>query len=210
MPINHVLIVGAGGHAKVVLDALLLMGGFTPLVMDDNSKLNGTTLLRADVCAPLDDSKARGRYFHIAIGSNAVRAKLFARLIAAGGKPLTITHPAACISVYAKIEAGAFIAAYAVVAPSAHIGAGAIINHGAIIDHDCVVGPNTHIAPQASLAGGVHIGEQAMIGAGANILPGLRIDARAIVGAGAVLRQDVGPDTVWAGVPAILQKVSPK
>lgn len=210
MHIDHVLIVGAGGHAKVVLDALLLMGGFTPLVMDDNPALNGTTLLQAEVYAPLDESKARDRYFHIAIGSNAARAKLFARFIAAGGKPLTITHPAACISAYAQIDAGAFIAAYAVVAPSARIGAGAIINHGAIVDHDCVVGANTHIAPQASLAGGVHIGEQTMIGAGANILPGLRIDARAIVGAGAVLRHDVGADAVWAGVPAILQKVRSK
>ncbi|MCW3151044.1 acetyltransferase [Achromobacter spanius] len=210
MSIDHVLIVGAGGHAKVVLDALLLMGGFTPSVMDDNPALNGTTLLQTNVCAPLEESKAHDRYFHIAIGSNAVRAELFARFIAAGGKPLTITHPAACISAYAQIEAGAFIAAHAVVAPSARIGAGAIINHGAIIDHDCVVGPHTHIAPQASLAGGVHIGEQAMIGAGANILPGLKIDVRAIIGAGAVLRQDVGPDALWAGVPAILQQVSSK
>ncbi|QQB36598.1 acetyltransferase [Achromobacter deleyi] len=208
MPTSQVLIVGAGGHAKVVLDALLLMGGYSPVVIDDNPALDGTTLLHVGVRAPLDDSMFRDQYFHIAIGSNIARAKLFARFVRAGGKPLTIAHPTACISPHARIADGVFIAARAVVAPASRIESGVIVNHGAIIDHDCIVGQHAHIAPQASLAGGVQIGEQVMIGAGANILPGLKIDSRATVGAGAVLRNDVGPDSLWAGVPAVLRKAA--
>ncbi|MES2755191.1 MAG: NeuD/PglB/VioB family sugar acetyltransferase [Pseudomonadota bacterium] len=204
MTIERVRIIGAGGHAKVVADALLQSGIAPDLfeVLDDDPALHGTRLLDHVVVGGANEGLPSCR-FHAAIGNNIIRRSVHRRFELAGWPTITVIHPAATVARHAVIGAAAFIAANAVVAPHATVGTGAIVNHGAIVDHDCAVGNFAHIAPGATLGGGVVIGADALIGAGATILPGLVIGAGAIVGAGAVVVRNVAAgDTVRSAVAA--------
>ena len=207
MPTDPVILVGAGGHAKVVLDALSRAEPAIQVIVADQSPARaGSRILGHAVDAPFDLSTVRGKRFHVAIGANAVRERITRELIEAGGEPLTIVHPQASVSPHAHLGAGVFVAAQAVVAPDARVGAGTIINHGAIVDHDCDIGAFVHVAPQASLAGGVRVGARVLLGAGVNVLPGCAIGADAIAAAGALVRDDVPAGAMWAGVPARFKK----
>jgi sugar O-acyltransferase (sialic acid O-acetyltransferase NeuD family) len=200
-----IFIVGASGHGKVVLDALLLRGypAENIVVTDDCIELVGKHFLGLPITVPaIQDAASRSR-FHVAVGNGMARQKLFERLESAGSRPCTVLHPRSVISNFASIGAGVFVAAHGVVAPGATIGRGVIINHGAVVDHDCEVGNFAHIAPNATLGGGVRIGALALIGAGATILPQTTIGEGAIIGAGAVVVRDVGAGDVCAGVPAV-------
>ncbi|GAA0645418.1 NeuD/PglB/VioB family sugar acetyltransferase [Brevundimonas lenta] len=197
-------LIGAGGHARVVIDALLESGADRSdiVVRDGRSGLTGADLLGAPVETPEIDPSLAGRRFHIAIGSADARERLAAAAVAAGAEPASIVHPAAVISRFATVEPGSFIAALSVIGPVARIGRHVIVNHGAVVDHDCLVGDFSHIAPNASLGGGVAIGARCLIGAGAVVLPGVTIGDDVTVGAGAVVTRDIGPDQTWTGVPA--------
>lgn len=197
-------LIGAGGHARVVLDALL--AGGTALaairVRDGRPEMQGRDLLGAAVDTPELNEGLAGQDVHVAIGAIAARADLLDRAAALGARPLSVVHPAASVSRFAVIGDGAFVAALAVVGPSAAVGRGVIINHGAVVDHDCVVGDHCHIAPNASLGGGVRLGRRVLIGAGAVVLPGVSIGDDAIIGAGAVVVRDAPSNAEWVGIPA--------
>jgi sugar O-acyltransferase (sialic acid O-acetyltransferase NeuD family) len=204
MNASNLLLVGAGGHAKVVLDALLLAGISidTIQVSDDDPAKAGMPLLDLFVLYPGIPREFVPATFHVCVGHCLIRHRIFETLLSAGAQPLSVIHPNTSISNFAAVGAGSFIAARAVIAPSAQIGRSCIVNHGAIVDHDCVIGDFCHIAPNATLGGGVRVEEDVLIGAGATILPGVRIGRRAIIGAGAVLTRDALPYTTYAGVPA--------
>jgi sugar O-acyltransferase (sialic acid O-acetyltransferase NeuD family) len=197
-------LIGAGGHCKVVLDALLESGGDLAAirVRDGRAGRSGGDLLGAPVETPEVVDALAGQDFHVAIGAVEARARLYAEAAAAGGRPLTVRHPSARVSRFAEIADGAFLAALSVVGPSARIGRAVIVNHGAVVDHDCEVGDFTHLAPNCSLGGGVRVGERCLIGAGAVVLPGLSIGDGATIGAGAVVTRDVASHQTWTGVPA--------
>lgn len=197
-------LIGAGGHCKVVLDALLESGAELAAirVRDGRTERAGGDLLGAPIETPEIVDGLAGADFHVAIGAIDARARLYAEAEAAGGRPLTVRHPSARVSRFAGIADGAFVAALAVVGPSARIGRGVIVNHGAVVDHDCEVGDFTHLAPNAGLGGGVRVGSHCLIGAGAVVLPGLVIGDGATIGAGAVVTRDVAPRQTWTGVPA--------
>ncbi|WOK35109.1 acetyltransferase [Sphingomonas sp. C3-2] len=194
MPTERLYIVGAGGHAKVVLDALTLsVPQRAVIVVDEDEQRTGQLILGHTVLHyPLPETLG-GRDFHLAIGHAATRNRMHKILVAVGARAVTIRHPAASIAASALIGDGCFIAAQSVVAPSARVGAHVIANHGAIIDHDCEVGDFCHIAPNATLGGGAIIGASVLIGAGATILPGVRIGDGATIAAGATIVRDVAP-----------------
>jgi len=203
MPIDRVYLVGAGGHSIVVLDALRKGRDQLEIrVLDESVGRAGRKVLGVLVEQLDPDVALSGERFHICIGDNGARARLFERLMNAGGNPGTVIHPAATIAADAVIGGGSFVAAGAVVAPVVSVGCGVILNHGAIVDHECVVGDYCHLAPGVTLAGNVKVGFGVLIGAGANILPGIRIGDAAIIGAGAVVTADVPPRTTYVGVPA--------
>ncbi len=198
---SRIVIVGAGGHGKVVADALLLTLAEPILCFaDDADSLWGQVLLGCPVLGSVSDVLKETDRFHLAIGSNLARMRLFKAL--GPERIATVVHPRATVSKYSELGCGVFAAAASVVAPSAKIGAAVIINHGAVVDHDCVVGDFCHIAPNASLGGFVWVGNGVLIGAGATILPGVRIGDDAVVAAGAVVTRDVGLGELVCGVPA--------
>ncbi len=197
-------LIGAGGHCKVVLDALL-EGGVALAdirVRDGRADMAGRDLLGAVVETPEIAPVLSGHSFHIAIGAAAVRQRLHAEAEAAGGIAHTVRHPAAGVSRFAEIGDGSLVAAFAVVGPGVRIGRSVIVNHGAVIDHDCKIGNFVHLAPSCSLGGSVTVGARCLIGAGAVVLPGLSIGDDVTVGAGAVVTRDIASNQTWTGIPA--------
>lgn len=205
MRIEPIYVIGAGGHAKVVIDALLASGTKREQieVSDNDPKLTGSQLLGFSVQVPAVRSEMAGGLFHIAIGAALTRNRLTDELIRLGARPLTVYHPASVVASSARVGQGAFIAARAIIGPDAYIGDGVIVNHGAVVDHDVKVGQFCHVAPNATLAGAVSLGERVLIGAGANVLPGVTVADDAVVGAGAVVLANVVAGTTCVGVPAV-------
>lgn len=188
-------IYGAGGHGKVVLEALKQTGRSCVAFIDDRPLQEWATLpvLSADQL-PTDAC------LHLAIGNSKVREALSLQWAHLGF--FSVLHPQAALASSAKIALGTLVAAQAVVGPDAYVGNHVIINHGAVVDHDCKVDHFCHIAPNATLGGGVSIGKHVLIGAGAVVLPGLRIADHVTIGAGAVVTTHILQAGVFVGCPA--------
>ncbi|WP_338050797.1 acetyltransferase [Ramlibacter algicola] len=192
------LILGAGGHGRVVADAALAQGTWERVCASDRDpdRCHGELLPGVPLQAPDAPGPAA---VHIAIGAATGRE----REARAASLPLaTVVHPHASVSPLARVGAGSFVAAQAVLAPLAQLGSCVIVNHGAVIDHDCVVGDFSHVAPLAALGGQARVGARVLVGAGAHLLPGVRVCDDVVIGAGAVVRSDIDVPGVYAGVPA--------
>ena len=194
-------IIGAGGHGRVVADALVVGGVSLARLVPRDGRVN-LAIQGVTVTTPEIDSDMAGAAFHVAVGSAAVRSRLYAAGIAVDASPMTVVHPAAIIASDATLGDGSFVAAGAIVAPLARTGIAAIINHGAVVDHDVVIGDFCHIAPHATLGGEVRVGDRVLIGSGAVVLPGVQIASDVTVGAGAVVIADIGEAGTWVGNPA--------
>ncbi len=204
MHTDESLFVGAGGHARVVLDAFLVSHQYSanPVFADDNPSLLGKQMMGFPILGSVDSLVKHGSLFHVAIGRNDFRRNLMRRCLELGGFPFDVVHPSAQVSSFATVGAGSFVAAGAIVAPAASTGVSVIINHGAVVDHDCTIGDFSHIAPNATLGGSVRVGSNVLIGTGANILPGVSVADDAIVGAGSVVLNNVCRGQIVAGIPA--------
>lgn len=190
-------IYGAGGHGKVVLDAMNLAGISCEGFIDDGvvaswMGLNVQPLASLDLHQKL--------CLHLAIGNGKVREIIVNKLETINF--FSVLHPAASIAKAAEIGLGTLVAAQAVIAPDAKIGQHCIINHSAVVDHDCSVGNFSHIAPQSSLGGASQVGKGVLIGAGAVILPSIVVGDYATVGAGAVVTKNISAGAVVVGNPA--------
>lgn len=198
--LSTLLILGAGGHGRVVADAALRQGAWAGITATDRNpdRCHGELLpgVALRLPAALDAAPA----VHVAVGDNAARRR---ECEAVGPQRLaTVVHPQASVSAHAHMGSGCLVAAQAVVAPGAHLGHGVIINHGAVVDHDVAVGDYSHVAPGARLGGGVCLGAGVLVGAGASVLPGRLVCDGAVVGAGAVVNRDIQEAGTWVGVPA--------
>lgn len=198
------LIVGAGGHAKVVIDAIRCLHGADCLLqlVDDDLRLVLESVMGLPVIVPVATGLGAGRRFHVAIGGNLLRARVAQDCLRAGLQYQTVVHPWSIVAASATLGQGCFVAGGGVVGPEASLGEGCIVNHGAVVDHDCRIGDFCHIGPNATLAGKVQLGAQVLIGAGANILPGVSVGDGCVVGAGAVVLHDMPAGTTYVGVPA--------
>jgi len=195
----RLLVIGAGGHAKVVVDAARCAGYDVVGIVGDRT--GRTELLGIEVShdwGPRDGADG----FIVGIGDNAARAERFAHFLEAGLTPVSVVHPSAVIADQVELGAGTFVAAGAIVNIDASIGANAIINTGCTIDHDCVIGDHALIGPNASLCGAIVVGSGALVGAGATLAPGANVGDWATVGAGAVVVGAVPARSVSVGVPA--------
>lgn len=195
-------VVGAGGHARVVIDAFRTQGCGVICVFDDNPELQGQIVGDAQVVGPSTQARIgplAATPLHVAIGDNRTRKTMAERL----GPPWsTAIHATAWISKSAAVGSGTLVGARAVIQSAARIGEHVIVNTAAVIEHDVVVESFAHIASGAILAGGSSIGEGTLIGSGAVVLPGVRVGKWCVLGAGAVVLDDVADDTTAAGVPA--------
>lgn len=194
----RLLVVGAGGHAKVVIDTARTAGLSIAGVV--GAATDTTEILGIPVSRDAGGIDFDG--FIIAVGNNRVRARLFAEYRDRGLEPLSVIHPSAVIAKSVVIGAGTFIAAGVVVNVDARIGEDAIVNTGCTVDHDCIVGDHALVGPTASLCGESRIGAGVTVGAGASIIPVKRVGDWTIIGAGAAVVNDIPPGVVCAGVPA--------
>ena len=213
---TKLIILGAGGHGKVLADLASLRPEFEIAgLLDDTTELWGASVLGYPVLGPVaalaEMAGGRGiRAVALGIGDNRLRREWFERVSSLGMETPALLHPAAVVSAHAEVGRGVVALAGVVVNAGAVLGDNACLNTGASVDHDCWVGPHCHVFPNAVLAGGVRLGEYAVVGSNAVINPNVRIGRRAFVGAGAVVLREVGDDEVVVGNPArLLRKLEP-
>jgi len=209
--LDKLLIYGAGGHGRVILDAALACGRFEPCgFLDDDPTLLGRIIHEVPVLGGaevLETRAAAGCKIILAMGKAAVRYRIAEALGHLKCVYARVVHPSAVIGRGAELGEGTVVLPMAVVHTDAHIGVHVIVNTGASVDHDAVIGNFVHLSPGSCLGGNVHVGQGTHIGLGASVLPGRRIGENAVVGAGAVVVDDVPDGVVVAGVPAcVLQE----
>jgi len=201
---SGILIIGAGGHGKVVADILLRQSAPVLGFLDDDPTTWGTSRLGLPVLGAVDtfsDYSPEGLV--MGIGSNVLRQEIVRRLGSVAQELWrSAIHPEAILASTAKIGRGTVIAAGAVVNPDTFVGEHVIINTGATVDHDCQIGDFAHIAPGVHLAGGVCVGEGSLLGIGSSVIPCCSIGQWTTIGAGAVVVDDIPSHTVAVGIPA--------
>lgn len=206
---KRLLIVGAGGHGKVVADAAQAAGWGEILFIDGRYPSLSKAGAWRVIC---NDRELLAHPPHcdgviVAIGNNRTRVELQRRYAEAGLPIATIVHPQAVVSPYTSIGAGTVVFARAVINIDAMIGEAVIINTGAVVEHDCRLGAGVHVSPLAALAGGVTIGDCSWIGIGACVRQLVTVGSDVVVGAGAAVVNPIEDNLTVAGVPArVLQK----
>jgi len=203
-----VVILGAGGHGRVLIDTLQILSAKIIGITDPDTSLHGQCIMGIPVLGN-DDMvlEYHSEQIRLINGLGLVnrsnkRQQVYELFRQRGYQFASVIHPTAIISGYAHIEEGVQVMTGAVVQASSTIAANSIINTHACIDHDCVIGKHVHIAPGVTISGGVTIGEGTLVGAGATIIQGIKIGSNCIVAAGAVVTHDVRSGTLVRGVPA--------
>ena len=205
---KRVLVWGAGGHGKVVVDALMASGEWKVAgILDDDVEKRGTEVLGvkvlsfegdvSDVAMKLDCKRVA-----IAIGDNYTRFEKFQQARRAGLTPVNVVHPRAHVSRFVQMGEGVTILAGATINPGTTIADNVCVNTSASVDHDNYLETSCHIFPNATLTGGVRVAEFAYVGSGAVIAPNLTVEKYSYVGAGALVLADVAEGAIVFGVPA--------
>jgi sugar O-acyltransferase (sialic acid O-acetyltransferase NeuD family) len=202
-----VILIGAGGHARVLLDILRASGiavvGAVDKQKAPGSKLGDVEVLGSDeVLRGHDPSKIRLVNAVGSTGDNQARERIFVQMKSLGFSFETLVHPSAIVSSSALVREGAQIMAGAIVQSGARIESNVIINSGAIVEHDCVIESHAHVAPGVVLSGSVRVGKGAHLGTGATVIQGIEIGSYSLVGAGAVVVSNVPDRTQVLGIPA--------
>jgi sugar O-acyltransferase (sialic acid O-acetyltransferase NeuD family) len=191
------LIYGASGHSKVIIDALELHGDSNIKLFDDD--LRKVNLLGFDVIGIYDEEMYPNESIIIGIGNNHIRKQVSSIINHSFGK---LIHPNSEISKYSEIGLGSVVFSGAIIQANAKIGEHCIVNTNASVDHDCIIENFVHIGPNVALCGGVTVGEGTLIGVGAAVIPGIKIGKWATIGAGSVVINDVPDFAKVVGNPA--------
>lgn len=204
----RVIVIGAGGHARVVLDILARSDEYAVHGLLDAgtqaASLDGVPVLGGDDLLP--SLHAQGvRHAIIGVGSTGrgrLRLTLYDKVRAAGFEFANAVHPSAIVASTVTLGSGVAVMAGAVLNAGVSVGNNAIINTGSIVEHDCAVGAHAQVSPGAVVCGGVTVGVNVHVGAGATLRQGVTIGDDAVIGAGAVVLDDVAAGATVFGVPA--------
>ncbi|WP_298067397.1 acetyltransferase [uncultured Cetobacterium sp.] len=205
---KKVIVIGSGGHAKVIIDIILQRNK----ILDDNLNIIGILddkynedekieIFETPIIGKIEKmvELAEDIHYIIAIGNNSVRRKIAEKY--SDKKFITLIHPKAIIGEKVKIEEGTVVMAGSIINSYTKIGKHCILNTGSIIEHDNTIEDYVHISPNATLCGGVMIKEEAWIGAGATIIQEKKIGKKVMVGAGAVVIKNLQDQIKVIGVP---------
>ena len=210
-----VVIIGAGGHGKVVLDILRAASNskIRPIgFLDADQSLFGTRIHDLPVLGPIHHiSKLKSQRVSgalVAIGDNRARLSYAKYLSDEGIELISAIHPRAMVSPTARIGRNVVICAGSIVCTDAQIADSVILNTACVVDHECEVGQGAHICPSAALAGRVSIGAGAFVGLGAKVIQCRTVGEYATIGAGAVVIDDIPDNSTAVGVPARIIQTS--
>ena len=203
-----VIVIGSGGHAKVLIETLNLLGRRILSITDSSSQRLGQT-----VSGILIEGSDELVFEHNpndielvnAIGSIAVpdvRRQIYNKFVSRGYHFASVVHPSAQVSLSAELAQGAQVMAGATVQPGVILGANTIVNTNASIDHDCSIGMHSHIAPGVILSGNVSVGQSCHIGTAASVIQMVNIGSFSFVAAGAVVVKNLPRGAQVRGVPA--------
>jgi len=212
---EKIILVGAGGHCKVIIDIIKSASKYNIVGVTDKAYTLGEDKLVLDIPIIGDDSILKDLYksgvknAFVCIGALQdilVRDKIFSKLKDIGFNIPVLIHRDAMVSPYANIAGGTCVMPGAIINPGVFIEENCIINTGAVIEHDCKVQRNTHISPRACIAGGVNVGCNTHVGMGSSIIQGVNIGNNVIIGAGAVVIKNTVDNVTTVGVPSKIIK----
>jgi len=204
---EKLVLFGAGGHAKVVIDIVEQQGNFEIAgLLDDDLRHQGKGIFGYPVLGTRADlpalRSAQLRHAIVTIGDNAERAAVAAHLHQLGWRFASAIHPRASIGRGVSVGPGSVVMAGCVINADASLGGHVIVNSGATVDHDCRVEDAVHIAPGCHLCGGVSVGSGTLLGAGTTVTPGVSIGKKVVVGAGSTVIRDIVDETRVSGSQA--------
>ncbi|HYA86306.1 MAG TPA: acetyltransferase [Nitrospirota bacterium] len=203
-----VIVLGAGGHAKVLIDTLLESSAIIAGVTDPDPNLIGTRLLGVPVLGG-DEVVSKFPQSEIclvnglgSVGLPIRRRELFQRFKKSGYIFAKVVHPSAIIASDAELGEGTQVMAGAIIQPGSRIGCNVIVNTKTSVDHDCVIGDHVHLAPGVTLSGGVRMRNSVHVGSGVTVIQGIEIGNNSLIGAGSVVINNVPDSAEVSGVPA--------
>jgi len=203
--VQPLILVGSGGHARILLSTLLLLGGRVLGFVDPDktrTELLGVPYLGGDDALSDDPGQVVLVNGLGSVASIENRLRVYESFRRRGYRFASVIHPGAIVAPEAELADGVQIMAGAIVQTGCVVEENCIINTGARVDHDCVIHAHAHVAPGAVLCGNVHVGSRSHVGAGATVIQAVHIGSDAIVGAGAVVLSDVPECCTVVGIPA--------
>lgn len=205
---SKLLILGAGGHGKVVADTAVMTGQWKQVAfLDDREGLE--KVMGIPVIGKLNDCMSFREEFQcafVAIGNNKLRLEWIDRLAKIGFVIPTIIHPFSFVSKTSNIGEGTIVMAGTVINANTNVGRGCIINTSSSIDHDCTLEDGVHISPGVHVGGTVNIGKYTWVCIGSSVANNITIGKNVIIAAGASVIKNVPDNVMVAGVPAIFKK----
>lgn len=208
---STLIIIGAGGHGRVVADCAQETGQYQKIVFLDDCYPERQENHSWEIIGKVDTfvDYLDSAHFIVAFGSNKLRQTLLTTLNEANAKIISLIHPSAYVSQHTVIGNGVVIFAKAVINIGSKISDGCIINTAATIDHDCTLQSAVHVSPGVNIAGGVIIGELSWVGIGASIIECITLAANTQIASGSAVTQSTQKNSLYAGAPAVFKKSLP-
>ncbi|MGG7213289.1 acetyltransferase [Clostridium nigeriense] len=203
---EKIVLIGAGGHCKSVLDSLLELRTYEVVGITDiknDFEVMGVKVIGSDdILENLFKSGVSNAFISLgSIGNTSIRRKIYNNLRDIGYNLPRIIDKTAIVSKYATLEDGVFVGKGAIINAGSYIGSNSIINSGSIVEHDCKIGKFVHVAPGVTMSGGASIGNDSHVGTGASIIQGISIGKNSIIGAGSVIVRNIEDNCKVYGNP---------